>query len=51
MKEPYTRVLMAVSYMKGEKVKNWVRQQVELLDEEVDEKGIDKGDERLWSKF
>jgi hypothetical protein len=24
MKEPYTRVMMAISYMKGEKVRNWV---------------------------
>ena len=51
MKEPYSRVLMALSYMKGEKNRNWNKKQVELLDERVDDFGWPPEDERLWKRF
>ena len=51
MKEPYSRVLMAISYMKGEKNRNWNKKQVESLDERVDDFGWSPDDERLWKRF
>lgn len=51
MKEPYSRVLMAISYMKGSKVRNWTRAQVKLLDDRVDNVGYSPADEFLWRTF
>ena len=51
MKEPYSRVLMAISYMKGEKNRNWNKRQVKSLDERVDDFGWSPDDERLWKHF
>ena len=51
MKEPYSRVLLAISYMKGEKVRNWNKNQVNLLDKRVDEQLVSPDDERLWKAF
>ena len=36
MKEPYTRVLMAISFMNGPKVQDWTRAQVKKLDYTVE---------------
>ena len=51
MKEPYSQVLMAISYMKGSKVRNWTRAQVKLLDARVDDVGHSPTDEYLWRAF
>ncbi len=36
MKEPYSRVLMAMSFMKGPKIQDWVRAQMRALNDKVD---------------
>jgi len=36
MKESYSRALMAMSFMKGPKVQNWIRAQMRALDDKVD---------------
>ncbi len=53
MKEPYSRVLMAMSFMKGPKVQDWVRAQMRALDDKVDprKRGLSEGDETLWDEF
>jgi len=51
MKEAYSRVLMAISYMKGAKVRNWTRAQVKILDERVDSARHAPNDEYLWNAF
>ena len=52
MKEPYSRVLMAMSFMKGPKVQDWVRAQMRALDDKVDpqKRGLSEGDETLWDE-
>jgi hypothetical protein len=51
MKEPYSRVLMAISFMKGPKVRDWTRAQVKDLDDKIDIQGIDPNNETLWKEF
>ncbi len=53
MKEPYSRVLMAMSFMKGPKVQDWVRAQMRVLDDKVDprKRGLPESDETLWDEF
>src|SRR6266576_1797158 len=53
MKEPYLRVLMAMSFMKGPKVQDWVRAQMRALDDKVDpqKRGLSEGDKTLWDEF
>ena len=51
MKELYSRVLLAISYMKGEKVRNWNKNQVNILDKHIDEQLVSPDDERLWKAF
>src|SRR6266699_3960725 len=53
MKEPYSRVLMAMSFMKGPKIQDWVRAQMRALDDKVDpqKRGLSKSDETLWDEF
>ena len=50
MKEPYSRTLMAISFIKGKKVRDWARGRVLALDQEIEE-GIPHEDERLWKHF
>ena len=50
MREPYSRVLMAVSFIKGKKVRDWARGRILVLDQEM-EKGTSFNDERLWKDF
>lgn len=50
MKEPYSRVLMALSYMKGDKIWDWRRAAAKQLDNDVDD-GIPENDERHWENF
>ena len=53
MKEPYLRILMAMSFMKGPKVQDWVRAQMRALDDKVDpcKRGLSEGDKTLWDEF
>ena len=51
MKEPYTRVLMAISFMNGPKVQDWTRAQVKKLDYAVETLGEDPQSESLWRNF
>ncbi len=53
MKEPYSHVLMAMSFMKGPKVQDWVRAQMRALDDKVDpcKRGLSEGDKTLWDEF
>jgi len=49
MKEPYSRVLMAMSFMKGPKIQDWVRAQMRALDNKVNpqKRGLSESDETL----
>jgi len=49
IKEPYSRVLMAMSFMKGPKIQDWVRAQMRGLDDKVDpnKRGLFESDETL----
>jgi hypothetical protein len=51
MKEPYSRVLMALSFMKGTKIRDWVKSQMAILDDKVENKGIPYDSEALWAEF
>src|SRR6266576_6977561 len=53
MKEPYSRVLMAMSFIKGPKIQDWVRAQMRALDDKVDslKRGLSESDETLWDEF
>ena len=50
MKEPYSRVLMAISFIKGKKVRDWARGRVLALDQEINN-GTPHEDEKLWRDF
>ena len=50
MDEPYSRIVTALSYIKGEKVKDWVTTQLDLLDKKIQD-GVLYSDERLWAAF
>ena len=50
MREPYSRVLMAISFIKGKKVRDWARGRVLALEQETDN-GTPYDDERLWRDF
>ena len=53
MTEPYTRVILALSYMKGPLVDDWVAMQEDDLDQTTSRalNPIDKTDEVLWTTF
>ena len=50
MKEPYSHILMALSYMKGDKIWDWRRAAAKQLDDDVDD-GIPENNERRWENF
>ena len=50
MKEPYSRTLMAISFIKGKKVRDWARGRVLALDQEIENR-VPHEDERLWKHF
>ena len=50
MDEPYLRIITALSYIKGEKVKDWVATQLDLLDEKIQDRVL-YSDKRLWAAF
>lgn len=51
MKEAYSRILMAIFFMKGPKVQDWTCSQVKALDYKVDNLGEDLADEKHWREF
>ena len=51
MKEPYSRILMLLSYLKGDKIKNWRRMQLAKIRKSTREEGVDMNDEDLWKDF
>jgi hypothetical protein len=53
MKEPLTQILMVLFFIKGEKVKNWVRGQMVAIDKKTIASGRDSdpSNERLWMEF
>jgi len=52
MQEPYSRVSLALSYFKGDKVKEWVSNQLMILQEKVYVQGRDLAtDITLWDEF
>ena len=51
MKEPYTRVLMAISFINGPKVQDWTTAQVKKLNYAVETLGEDPQSESLWRNF
>jgi len=50
MKQPYSRVIAALSYMDGPKVDSWKEEQLVRLDDEVNS-GTLEIDETLWDDF
>ena len=50
MREPYSRVLMAILFIKGKKVRDWARGRVLALDQEI-ENGVPHENEKLWKDF
>jgi hypothetical protein len=51
MKQPYSCILTATTYMKGPGVDNWKHAQIKLLKYRVKHDGIDKMNEALWMEF
>jgi len=52
MQEPYSRVSLALSYFKGDKVEEWASDQLMLLQEKVHVQGRDPAtDMTLWDEF
>lgn len=51
MRVPYSRVAMACSYMKGDRVEEWANDQLDILQEKVHIDGRDPNDENLWGEF
>ena len=51
IKEPYSQVLMAISYMKGERNQNWNKKQVKKFDECINDFRWLVNNEKLWKHF
>jgi hypothetical protein len=52
VKNAYSRVLLALSFIKGPNVVNWVGTQIEQLEEDlINICGGDEDDEELWQEF
>jgi hypothetical protein len=51
MKNPYSRVLMALSFMKGPNIVNWVQTQISKLEDDLIDCSGDEDDEDLWNWF
>jgi hypothetical protein len=56
MKLPADRVALALTYIKGPRVNNWVYRQIELLSKRVDGDGrrppeYNESEEELWTNF
>jgi Retrotransposon gag protein len=51
MREPYNRIMMMLSYMKGPKINDWVQEKVTLLETAVSNGTANPNDEHVWNMF
>jgi hypothetical protein len=51
MREPYNRIMMMLSYMKGPKIDNWVWEKATLLETAVANGTANPNDEHVWNTF
>jgi Retrotransposon gag protein len=51
MREPYNRIMMMLSYMKGPKIDDWVREKATLLETAVSNGMANPNDEHVWNTF
>jgi hypothetical protein len=51
MREPYNRIMMMLSYMKGPKINDWVREKATLLETAVSNGTANPNDEHVWNTF
>jgi Retrotransposon gag protein len=51
MREPYNCIMMMLSYMKGPKIDNWVREKATLLETAVLNGTANPNDEHIWNTF
>jgi hypothetical protein len=51
MREPYNRIMMMLSYMKGPKIDDWVREKATLLESAVTNRTANPNDEHVWNTF
>jgi Retrotransposon gag protein len=51
MREPYNRIMMMLSYMKGPKIDDWVREKATLLETAVTNRTANPNDEHVWNTF
>jgi Retrotransposon gag protein len=51
MREPYNRIMMMLSYMKGPKINDWVWEKATLLETVVSNGTANPNDEHVWNTF
>jgi Retrotransposon gag protein len=51
MRELYNHIMMMLSYMKGPKIDNWVREKVTLLETAVSNRTANPNNEHVWNTF
>jgi hypothetical protein len=51
MREPYNRIMMMLSYMKGPKIDDWVQEKATLLETAVSNGTANPNDEHVWNMF
>jgi Retrotransposon gag protein len=51
MREPYNRIMMMLSYMKGPKIDDWVREKATLLETAVSNGTANPNDKHMWNTF
>jgi Retrotransposon gag protein len=51
MREPYNRIMMMLSYMKGPKINDWVREKATLLETAMSNGMANPNDEHVWNMF
>jgi hypothetical protein len=51
MREPYNRIMMMLSYMKGPKIDDWVWEKATLLEAAVANGTANPNDEHMWNTF
>jgi hypothetical protein len=51
MREPYNRIMMMLSYMKGPKIDDWVREKATLLETAVANGTANLNDKHVWNTF
>ena len=51
MREPYNRIMMMLSYMKGPKIDDWVQEKATILETAVANGTADPNNEHVWNTF